>query len=176
MGPNWFALSVKPRHEKVAAIHLRMRGLEEFLPLQPVRRTWSDRKQTVELPLFPGYVFCRFTYQERLQALNTPGITAIVGFGKKEIPIDESEIASVRLLVSSGLPVSPWPYLRPGQAVRIERGALEGARGTIVRGRSPWRLVVSIELLNRSVAVEIDRELLEPLREPPRRCGHQLSC
>jgi transcription termination/antitermination protein NusG len=162
--PSWFALTVKPRHEKVVAQHLRLRGLEEFLPLQRVRRSWSDRTQAVDLPLFPGYVFCRFSYRERLHALNTPSVRSIVGFANADIPLDDTEIASIQSVMVSGLAVTPWPYLRVGEQVTIEQGALEGVRGTILREKGPWRLIVNVELLQRSVAVEIDRELVGPLR------------
>jgi len=174
----WFALTVKPRHEKAAAHNLRLRGLEEFLPLHAERRPWSDRVKTVELPLFPGYVFCRFTYAERLWALNTPGIRSIVGFGNQETPLADAEVEAVQKLVSSGMPISPWPYLRIGDRVQVEHGALEGVRGVIVREKGPWRLVVNVELLQRSIAVEIDREFLGPCRGLPSTstCQQQLSC
>ena len=177
-GSSWFALTVKPRHEKAAAHNLRLRGLEEFLPLHAVRRPWSDRVKTLEEPLFPGYVFCRFTYAERLWALNTPGVKTVVGFGAQETPLSDVEIAAVQKLVASGLPVSPWPYLRVGDRVQIEHGALEGVRGVIVREKGPWRLVVNVELLQRSVAVEIDREFLGRCRgalSTPT-CQQQLFC
>src|SRR5689334_560088 len=130
---SWFALTVKPRHEKAAAQNLRLRGLEEFLPLQTIRRSWSDRTQTIEAPLFPGYVFCRFTFGERLHALNTPGVRSVVGFGNRETPLDEADIGAVQRLVASGLPVSPLPYLRTGDRVQVEHGFLKGVRGVIVR-------------------------------------------
>lgn len=164
--PSWFALIVKPRHEKSAAFNLRCLGLEEFLPLERVRRSWSDRTQAVDLPLFPGYLFCRFTYRDRLHVLNTAGVKAIVGFGGADVPLQDHEIAALQKLLSSQLPVSSWPYLRVGEKVRIEQGSLGGLSGTLVREKSPWRLVVSVELLQRSVAVEIDREMLAPWREP----------
>lgn len=177
--PAWFALTVRPRHEKSAATNLRLRGLEEFLPLQRIRRSWSDRTQPVDFPLFPGYVFCRFGYRDRMRALNTPGVRSIVGFGNTDIALRDSEIESIRTLLSSGLPVSPWPYLRAGETVLIESGALSGVQGTVLREKSPWRIVVNIELLQRSVSVEIDRELVGPVRNSatrPQGCQQQLSC
>jgi transcription antitermination factor NusG len=162
--PTWFALTVKPRHEKAANQNLLLRGLEAFLPLHRVRRTWSDRIQTVELPLFPGYILSRLTYKDRLHALNTPGVRSIVSFAGVDAPIDSSEVHALQAIISSGMPVSPWPYLHTGERVRIERGSLEGLSGTLVREKSSWRIVVSIELLKRSVAVEVDRELVVPLR------------
>jgi transcription antitermination factor NusG len=175
---SWFALTVKPRHEKAAARNLRLRGLEDVLPLQRVRRPWSDRMQPVDLPIFPGYVFCRFSYAERLHALNTPGVTSIVGFGHEDAPIADAEIGALRALMASGWPLSPWPYLRIGEAVRIERGALEGVRGTLLREKNPWRIVVNVELLQRSVAVEIDRDLVSPWRRAMSQptCQQQPAC
>jgi transcription antitermination factor NusG len=164
--PSWYALTVKPRHEKVAAQNLRQRGLEDFLPLHRVRRSWSDRVQAIDLPLFPGYFFCRFTFQDRLHALNTPGVRSIVGFGN-DMPLEDSEIQAVQALVASGMPVSPWPYLQVGEKVRIERGSLEGVCGTLVREKSSWRIVVNVELLQRSVAIEVDREIVGPWRGSP---------
>jgi transcription antitermination factor NusG len=175
---SWFALTVKPRHEKAAARNLHLRGLEDFLPLHRVRRSWSDRTQAVDLPLFPGYVFCRFSYPERLHALNTPCVKSIIGFGNTEIPVEDPEIAALQTLMASGLPVSPWPYLRIGETVRIERGALEGFRGALLREKNPWRIVVNVELLQRSVAVEVDRDLVSPWRGPITQptCQQQLAC
>jgi transcription antitermination factor NusG len=153
--------------------------LEEFLPLQRMQRSWSDRTQRVDLPLFPGYIFCRFGYRERLHALNTPGIRSIVGFGSRDIALDDSEIESIQTLLSSGLPVSPCPYLRAGETVTIESGALSGVRGTVLREKGAWRIVVNVEILQRSVAVEIDRDLVSPApvstTRPPA-CQQQLSC
>ena len=167
--PAWFALTVKPRHEKTVEKQLRILGLDPFLPLYRSRRSWSDRSKTLDLCLFPGYVFCHFGYESRLRVLNQASVTSIVGFGKEPAPVPEREIESIRRLLASGRALSPWPYLRAGQQVRINRGALEGVSGTLLRERDEYRVVVSIELLQRSVAVEIDREMLSRLtREAPR--------
>jgi transcription antitermination factor NusG len=157
---GWFALTVKPRHEKSAAQHLKLRGLEDFLPLYNARRVWSDRMQTVALPLFPGYIFCRFTPREWLQVLNTPGVSTIVGFGRQPAPVSDGEIIAIQTMVASGLPIQPWPYIQAGDAVEIVGGALAGVRGIALREKGVDRVVVTVELLRRSVAVEIDRGLL----------------
>jgi transcription antitermination factor NusG len=154
---NWFALTVKPRHEKATAQHLRLRELEDFLPLHRVRRAWSDRTQTVDLPLFAGYVFCRFGYRQRLHVLNTPGVRSIVGFGAADIPVEDEAVAALQTLVASGRPIEPQSRILVGEKVRISEGPLEGVRGTLVRERGAWRVVVNVELLHRSVAVEVDR-------------------
>src|SRR5260370_4723822 len=128
-----FALRVKRRHEKAVAHSLRCKQLEDFLPLYRESRGWSDRTTTVELPLFAGYVFCRFAYADRFLVLNTPGVTAILGAGSVFAPVAEEEIASIRTIVDSGLPARPFQYLTPGQLVVVERGPLAGIRGTTWR-------------------------------------------
>jgi transcription antitermination factor NusG len=159
--PPWFALRVRPKHEKTVATNLSRLGFDEYVPLQRVRRHWSDRVKVLDAPLFPGYIFCRFTYSERLRVLNSPGVESIVGFGKTEVPVEDSEIAAIRALVASGKPLAHLPFLRIGQSVLIERGPLAGIRGVVLRDESAWRVVVSVEALDRSIAVEVDREVLQ---------------
>jgi transcription antitermination factor NusG len=166
-GSYWYALTVRPRREQSASQHLRKKGLEEFSPVYRERRRWSDRMKEVELCLFPGYVFCRFSYEERLLVLGTPGITSIVGFARTPAPIPEGEIAAILAMVRSGRRVEPWPYLRAGERVLIGDGCLQGLCGTLVREKDQARVVVSVELLQRSVAVEIDREALTRVRDTP---------
>jgi transcriptional antiterminator NusG len=159
--PSWFALRVRPKHEKTVATHLSRLGFDEYVPLQRVRRRWSDRVKLLDAPLFPGYIFCRFGYSERLRVLNSPGVESVVGCGKTDVPVDDSEIAAVRTLVASGRPLAHLPFLRIGQNVLIERGPLAGIRGVVLRDESAWRVVVSVEALDRSIAVEVDREVLQ---------------
>src|SRR5580658_1486287 len=156
----WFALTAEPRHEKVIAENLRGKGLESFVPLYRARRQWTDRVQCVDLPLFPGYVFCRFAYASRLPVLNTPGVTSVVGFSDGPTPVTDDEISHIRAIQASGLPSQPWPYLQVGQKARIERGSLAGLEGVLIREKDSLRVVVSIELLRRAVAVEIDRDMI----------------
>ena len=160
----WFALTVKARHEKATALNLDRKGLESYLPLYHAQRRWSDRWKQVELCLFPGYVFCRFGYERRLDVLNLPGVTSIVGFGHKPVPVPDEEIAAVQSILASGRPVWPWPYVRVGQRVRIDYGALAGLEGILAREKDAWRVVVNVDLLRRSVAVEIDRDMISPAR------------
>jgi transcription antitermination factor NusG len=160
---SWYALTVKPRHERTTAQHLHHLGLEEFCPTYKSKRRWHDRTKDLDVHLFPGYVFCRFSYPERLSVLNTPGVTAIVGFGKTPAPIPPDEIGALQQIVASGAPAAPWPYVRIGQKVRIEEGVLSGVTGTLLREKDVWRVVVCVELLQRSVAVEIDRRVLSPV-------------
>lgn len=158
---NWFALRVRPKHEKTVATNLSRLGFDEYVPLQKVRRLWSDRVKVLEAPLFPGYIFCRFAYADRMRVLNSPGVESIVGFGKTEVPVEDSEIDAVRTLVATGKPLAHLPFLRIGQRVLIERGPLAGIRGVVLREERAWRVVVSVEALDRSVAVEVDREVLQ---------------
>ena len=167
-GLRWYAVHVRNRHEDVVARHLRVRGLEAFLPLYRERHRWSDRFQEVDLPLFPGYVFCQFNPLKRLPILTVPGVVQIVGAGKNLLPIDESEIAAIRAAVKSGLPTRPSPFLEIGQKVRIEHGPLCGIEGIILGFRGRQRLVLSISLLQRSVAVELSSEWIRPLSLKPR--------
>jgi transcription antitermination factor NusG len=156
----WFALTAKPRHEKVVAENLRGKGLESFVPLYRTWRQWTDRVQSVDLPLFPGYVFCRFAYASRLPVLNTPGVTSVVSFSDVPTPVTDDEISRIRTIQASGLPSQPWPYVRVGQKARIEWGALAGLEGVLIREKDALRVVVSVELLRRAVAVEIDRDMI----------------
>jgi transcription antitermination factor NusG len=160
---QWFALQVRSQHEKAVASTLRDKGYEEFLPVCQIKRRWSDRMKRIEVPLFPGYVFCRFDVEKRLAILVTSGVRFIVGVAKIPTPIDNSEILALQSIVKSGLPAEPWPFLKIGQRVRIEQGSLEGIEGILLTPKSSSRLVVSVTLLQRSVAVEIDREWVTPI-------------
>ena len=155
---SWFALVTRPRHEKSAAVSLRAKGLEEFLPLHRARRRWTDRVQAIDLPLFPGYLFCRFGMEEYVRVVQTPGVRAVVGFGGKPVPVAASEIDALQAVLGSGCGVQPWPYLTAGDRVRLEDGPLAGIEGILLREKTQCRVVVSVELLHRSVAVEIARE------------------
>lgn len=159
-GSQWYALTVKPNHERAAAQALGCKNLESFLPLYLTRRRWSDRIKKLDMPLFAGYVFCRFADGERTKVLATPGVTSVVGFGNQPAPVTEEEIHAVRTMIASGLPVGPWPYLRVGERVRIEAGPLCGLEGILTQVKDVWRVVVSVELLQRSVAAEVDRDVL----------------
>ena len=164
----WFALRVRSNYERVAAVHLRDRGFEEFSPTFKAERQWSDRKKQMDQFLFPGYVFCRINPEDRLPVLSIPGAVGLVGFGKGPSAIPENEIDSVRRMVGSGLLVGPWPFLAAGQKVLIERGPLTGLEGLLQEVKKAFRLVVSVQLLQRSVSVEIDRNWVRPLPSAPK--------
>jgi transcription antitermination factor NusG len=160
---SWFALSVIPRKEKVTARTLRAKGYEEFLPLYTERRNWSDRKQIVELPLFTGYVFCRFDPEIRLPILKIPSIHQIVGFGKTPQAIDDAEIDALQAVCKAAIEAVPCPYLVAGAKVTLQNGPLKGVEGILVEEKKA-RLVLSVTLLQRSVSVEVDRDWIAPLR------------
>ncbi len=156
----WFALMVRTGREKPATLHLENAGYECFLPVSKFTRRWSDRMKEIEVPLFPGYLFCRMDPHNRLPVLMTPGVIQIVGAGKSLIPVEEDEIAAIQRAVKNGLSTMPWPYLQVGHVARIEEGPLRGMTGIIIRIKSGMKLVLSVSLLQRSVAVEVDRSWL----------------
>ncbi|MEN6537972.1 MAG: UpxY family transcription antiterminator [Bryobacteraceae bacterium] len=162
---RWYALRVKPHHEKAVARALKVNNFEEFLPTYRSRRTWSDRNTDLDLPLFAGYVFCRFAYEDRVPVLRTPGVVSIIKFCSIPAPIADQEIEAIRVMLASGLRVSPWQYLREGTRVQIEHGPLRGLHGVLLRTKDCWRVVVSVAMLQRSVAIEIDRELISAVSE-----------
>src|SRR5271154_2336200 len=156
----WFALQVRTRNEAGVAEQLSGRGYERFLPLYKVRKRWSDRIKEVDAPLFPGYLFCRFDPQDRLPILKTPGVMQIVGFKNGPVAVDESEIQALLTVIAAGAPHQPWPLLTAGDRVRIESGPLLGLEGILIDVKRSHRLVLSVTLLQRSVAVEIDSALV----------------
>ena len=162
--PNsWFALQVRSRWEGTTADLLRGKGYEALLPTYATKRLWSDRRKDVKVPLFPGYVFCRFDVHNRLPVLITPGVICVVGRGKTPVAVDESEILAIQMVVRSGVQGQPWPYLEIGERVRIKGDVLDGMEGILTSIKGSQRVVISVTLLRRSVALEIDRERIVPL-------------
>jgi transcription antitermination factor NusG len=162
--PQWYALSVKHQHERPAATALGWKGFEALAPTYRARRQWSDRSKSLDRPLFSGYVFCRFDFAERIPVLDTPGVARIVGFGNGPAPVADEEIAAIKLVVAAKLPLRPWPHLKPGDRVQIEHGPLRGVQGILLKEKDSLRLVVGVELLRRSIAVELEPESIVPLR------------
>jgi transcription antitermination factor NusG len=160
---RWFAVQVRTRWESSAALLLSGKGYQTLLPTYSAQKRRNGRLRQVNAPLFPGYVFCQFDTQKRLPILVTPGVIAVVSQGKVPLPVDDAEIAAIRTLVSSGVPVEPWPFLEIGQKVRIESDALQGLEGILVQFKGNHRVVLSVSLLRRSVALEIDRASVSPL-------------
>ena len=162
-GFQWFALKVRARAEKTAETLLISRGFDVFCPTYPERRRYSDRIKNVETALFPGYLFCQLDWNNRFPALSAPNVDYIVGFGSEPTPVAPSEVAAVRTIVNSGTPFHPHPFLRVGQKVRLESGPLADLEGILVGKRGDHRLVVSVGLLQRSVAAEIDSAFVRPI-------------
>jgi transcription antitermination factor NusG len=129
-----------------------------FLPSCKVRRRWTDRAKETELPLFPGYVFCRLDSANRLPVLMATGVLGIVGVGKTPQPIEEREIEAVRVVIKSGMAARPWPFIHQGDKVQVEQGPLRGVEGVVVSADDGEQLVVSVSLLQRSIAVQMDPE------------------
>ena len=163
MSDHWYALHVRPRFEKHVQTHLEEKGYEVFYPTYAVKRKWSDRVKLLEFPLFPGYVFSRFSVDARLPILVTPGVNQVVGAGKTPVMVDEAELLAIRRIMESGVATEPWPYLKVGETVRIESGPLEGMLGIVTRIKNSYRLVVSVSLLMRSVSVELDSKWIKPM-------------
>jgi transcription antitermination factor NusG len=156
----WYALQVKAQSERSVAFHLEQRGYEQFLPMYRARRRWSDRVKEIEQPLFPSYVFCRVRPDAPAPIVSTPGVIRIVGAANTPIPLDDAEIQRLQLLAATQAAV-PWPLVAVGDRVRICEGPLEGLEGTVCREGSANRLIVSVMLLQRAVAVTIDRWRVE---------------
>ncbi len=157
---SWYALHVKANFEKVAATILEGKNLEVYLPTYRRPRRWSDRIKEIECPLFPGYVFCRFDVNSRLPILTTSGVLSIVGNGKVPSAIAEEEISAIQTVTRSGLSAMPWPFLRVGQRVVVRRGPLAGMDGILLSLPNRYRIVISISLLQRSIATEIDADMV----------------
>lgn len=159
----WYVLRVKSRQEQVVARSVAGKGMEAFLPLYRTTRHWSDRIRQLDLPLFPGYVFCRLNGDRRLPVLQIPAVLNFVSDSVGPIPVDELEMAAIHRLMSVGVPMAPWPFLSAGQKVRMTRGYLKGVEGVLINIKNHCRVVVSITLLQRSVSIEVDRDLISPM-------------
>jgi transcription antitermination factor NusG len=155
---QWFALRVQSSREHAVATSLHQKGYEVFLPLYRQRRMWSDRLKEVDCPLFAGYLFCQIDLNSRSNpVVTTPGVRHIVGLAGKPAPIEEHEIAAVRKIVESQCKSEPWSTPQPGESVRILHGPLTGIEGKLIEIKSQHQLVVSVSLLQRSVAVQVER-------------------
>ena len=160
--PRWYAACTRSRHEKVVAEHLQGKGIETFLPLYTTVRRWKNGDHRVRLPLFPGYAFARFALGNRLPVLKVPGVVRLVGFNGVPAALDDEELESLRRALAAGVSAEPHPYLNEGQRVRITAGPLAGREGTLVRRKGTVRVVLSIDLIQRSVLVDVNSEALEP--------------
>jgi transcription antitermination factor NusG len=159
----WWALYTRHQHEKTIADMLSAKGFEVFLPLYESVRRWKDRSKTLTLPLFPCYVFVRGEIDRRLQIMTTPGIHMILSNGERFATIAEAEIDVIRKTIQQPSHVEPHPFLKCGERVRVIRGSLEGVEGILIRKKNLFRLVLSVDMLAQSVAVEIEAADVEPI-------------
>jgi transcription antitermination factor NusG len=159
--PAWFAVHTSCRHEKQVAMQFAGRGIDYLLPLYKEIHQWGDRRIAVDLPLFPGYLFARVLWARRMDVLRVPGVARIVGFNGAPMPLDDAEIAGLQAGIASGIRLEPHPFLKSGCRVRIRSGVLRGLEGILVRKKDADRIVISVDLIMKSVALEIDAANLE---------------
>jgi transcription antitermination factor NusG len=162
--PQWYAAYTRANHERRVAHELAERGVESFLPQYESVRKWKDRDVMLSIPLFPGYVFVHVALQDKLGVLQIPGVASLVGFAGKPAAIPAEELERIRLSLQHNLRATPHPYLTVGRRVRVRSGAFEGLEGIVVRRNNRNRLVISLDLIQRSIAVELGEASLEVLR------------
>jgi transcription termination/antitermination protein NusG len=161
--PQWYALRTRSRHEKQVREWLAKQEIERLLPSLVRISQWKDRKKAIEVPLFPGYCFAQFRWQDRLAVLKIPGVVQIVGGGSSPEPVPYEEIDALKKLMISTLPYDAHPYLREGMAIEVIRGPLEGIKGILLRKEKRYRLVISVHLIKQAAAVEIDAADIVPI-------------
>ncbi len=162
--PRWYAAYTCVRHEKKIAEQLERRAVESFLPLYETVHRWKDRRVRVELPLFPGYIFVRIALKDRLQVLEIPSVVRLVGFNGQPCALADEEVEALRNGLSQQLGMQPHPYLTVGRRVRIKGGPLAGLEGILLRKKGNLRIVLSIDLIMRSIVVDVDAADICPLR------------
>jgi len=153
---RWYAAYTSANHEKRVAEQLDVRAVEHFLPSYASVRQWKDRRVTLQMPLFPGYVFVRMALRDRLQVQQVPGVAHLVGFDGTPAALPDEEIEALRASLESGVRAEPHPYLAAGRRVRLKSGPLTGMQGILVRRQGNFRVVISIELIQRSLVVHVD--------------------
>src|SRR5271155_3403651 len=154
--PQWYAVCTRANHERRVAEQLAERDIESFLPQYESVRRWKDRNVHLKMPLFPGYVFVHLALQLRLRVLQVPGVACIVGFAGRPAAIPEEEFAKIREFLKRGLRAEPHRYLQAGRHVIVRRGPLQGMEGIVWRRKNSCRLVISLELIRRAMAVDLD--------------------
>lgn len=160
--PLWYAAYTCARHEKRVAEQFERRSVESFLPLYETVHRWKNGRARLELPLFPGYVFVRIAVQERLRVLEVPSVVRLVGFGGLPTPLPEGEVEAIREGLARNLHAKPHPFLSVGRRVRVRSGPLQGLQGVLVRRKGNYRVVLSMDLIMRSIVVDLDIADLEP--------------
>lgn len=161
--PRWFAVHTRSRHEKTASEQLRCRDVETFLPLYQATHRWRNGDHTVRMPLFPGYTFVRITVDDRMKVLKVPGVVRLVGFNGTPTPLEDCEVEGLRSALASGVKAAPHPYLTVGRRVRVTAGPLTGCEGILVRRKGALRVILSLDLIQRSVLVEAEADALLPV-------------
>ena len=165
----WYAGYTAARHEKRVAEHFLQRGVEHFLPLYETIHRWNNGRHRVQLPLFPGYIFVRIALKDRLRVLEVPGFVRLVGFNALPYPLPESDISKMQEALSKGVLAEPYPYLTAGTRVEIRNGPLQGMTGILLRRQNRYRVVISVDLIMRSMVVEVEAADVVPIRKPA--CG-----
>ena len=160
---SWWTIYTRHQHEAVVSQHLTMKGFEVFLPVYDSVRQWKDRKKTISLPVFPCYVFVRGGLDRKLAVVTTPGVHMILHCGDRVAIIPEEEIQAIQRSMEGHIRVEPHPFLKCGERVRVKRGALEGVEGILVRKKNQSRLILSVNMISQSVAMEIDVADVEPI-------------
>ena len=165
--PSWYAVYTCANHERSVSEQLASRGVEHYFPQYESVRRWKDRKVRLWLPLFPGYVFVYLALQDRLRVLQVPGVVRFVGSDGRPVPVPEEEVTRVRKFLNEGFRVEPHRYLQAGRRVRVKTGPLAGTEGIFLRVRNKCRIVVSMDLIMRSITVEVDAEDVESVHRCP---------
>jgi transcription antitermination factor NusG len=161
--PRWYAAYTRSRHEKRVAEQLEVGQVESYLPLCEKQSRWQDRRVRLQLPLFPGYVFVRVALRERLAVLRIPGVVGLVSANNVPVALPEGQIDSLREVLSKCASAEPYPFLKAGRRVRVRYGPLAGFEGILVRRKASYRVIVSLELITRSIIIDVDGADLEPI-------------
>ena len=164
---GWWAIYTRHQHEHIVRDLLGAKGLEAFLPTCDITRQWKDRKKIVNMPLFPGYLFVRPQPDARLRIITTPGVHMILTRGEQMAVVPDGDIQNIKRAVEAALPIEPHPFLRCGETVRVVRGPMQGVSGILLRRKNDLRLVVGVELLAQSAAIEVGSQDLEPVAIKP---------
>ncbi|HXM22023.1 MAG TPA: UpxY family transcription antiterminator [Terriglobales bacterium] len=159
---HWYATYVRSRHEKQVISQLQERNVDCLLPVYRSVRRWKDRRKELELVLFPGYVFVHMDLKDRLRVLQLPSVVRFISFNGHPVPLPDGEIESLSNGLASGIRAEPHPYLKVGHRVQVRSGPMTGAQGILIRRKDKFRIVLSIDLIMRSVAVEVDEADVEP--------------
>jgi transcription antitermination factor NusG len=160
----WYAGYTASRHEKRVAEHFAQRGVEHFLPLYETIHRWNNGRHRVQLPLFPGYIFVRIALRERRRVIEVPGFVRLVGFNSLPCPLPEADINRMKEALNKGVVAEPYPYLTVGTRVEVRNGPLQGMTGILVRRQTKCRVVISVDLIMRSMAVEVEAADVVPVR------------